>query len=113
MKFNPSKLFKHPLRGEKPTFVGYGYNLFKFKTRDFVSFKVEEQLNRIVNVENVLLVADDYAYVQYLHELQSKRVKVIVFQNSENSGSRMYHGFKWVDIAYPLALAMGLEEYEL
>ena len=93
--------------------VGCGYNLFKLKTQDIVYFKVEEQLNRIINVENVLLVADDYAYVPYLDELQNRGVEVIVFHNSENSGSRMYHGFKWADILYPLALSMGLESFEL
>jgi hypothetical protein len=100
-------------RGERSSSVGCGYNLFKLKTQDLVSFKVEEQLNRIINVENVLLVADDYAYVPYLHELRNRGVEVIVFQNSENSGSSMYHGFQWADIAYPLALSMGLEKYEL
>ncbi|MEA5625065.1 hypothetical protein [Nostoc sp. UHCC 0251] len=100
-------------RGEGLSSVGCGYNLFKLKTQDFVCFKVEEQLNRIVNVENILLIADDYSYVPYLHELQNRGIEVIVFQNSENSGSRMYHGFKWVNIVYPLALSMGLKSYEL
>jgi hypothetical protein len=83
------------------------------KTQNIVSFKVEEQLNRIINVENVLLVADDFAYVPYLQELKNRGVEVVVFQHSENFGSRMYHGFKWADITYPLALAMGLGEHEL
>jgi hypothetical protein len=99
--------------GEKSNFVGCSYNLFKLKTQNIVSFKVEEQLNRIINVENVLLVADDFAYVPYLQELKNRGVEVVVFQHSENFGSRLYHGFKWADITYPLALAMGLGEHEL
>jgi hypothetical protein len=99
--------------GEKSNSVGCSYNLFKLKTQNIVSFKVEEQLNRIINVENVLLVADDFAYVPYLQDLENRGVEVIVFQHSENSGSRMYHKFKWADITYPLALAMGLERHEL
>lgn len=101
------------LRGETSSIVGCGYNLFKLKTEELICFKVEEQLERIINVENVLLIADDYAYVPYLRELQQRGVEVILFQNSENSGSRMYHGFKWIDIAYPLALSMGLTNDEL
>jgi hypothetical protein len=101
------------LIGESSSSVGCNYNLFKLKTQDFVWFQVKEQLNRIINVENVFLVADDYAYVPYLHDLENRGVEVIVFQHSENSGSRMYHGFKWANITYPLALAMGLKRYEL
>lgn len=99
--------------GERSNSVGCSYNLFKLKTQNIVSFKVEEQLNRIINVENVLLVADDFAYVPYLKDLRNRGVEVVVFQHSENFGSRMYHGFNWADIKYPLALAMGLEEHEL
>ena len=101
------------LRGETLNIVGCGYNLFKLKTEELICFKVEEQLERIINVENVLLIADDCAYVPYLRELQRRGVEVVLFQNSEDSGSRMYHGFKWIDIAYPLALSMGLTADEL
>ncbi len=99
--------------GERSNSVGCSYNLFKLKTQNIVSFKVEEQLNRIINVENVLLVADDFAYVPYLQDLENRGVEVVVFQHSENFGSRMYHRFNWADITYPLALAMGLGEHEL
>lgn len=101
------------LMEERLNFVGRDYNLYKLKTQDIVSFKVEKQLSRIINVENVLLVADDFAYVPYLQELKNKGVEIVVFHHSENFGSRMYHRFKWADITYPLALAMGLEEHEL
>lgn len=88
-------------------------NLFKMKTQDLLCFKVEEQLDRIVSVEHVFLVADDFAYVPYLQALKDKGVEIIVFQNSENAGSRMYHRFTWADVVYPLALATGLEQHEL
>ncbi len=98
--------------GEKST-VGSSYNLFKLKTKDFVYFKVKNQVERIINVEHVFLVADDFAYVPYLQELEDRGVEIIIFQNSENADSRMYHKFKWANISYPIALAMGLEQYEL
>jgi hypothetical protein len=93
--------------------VGSRYNLFKMKTQDLLCFKVEEQLERIVSVEHVFLVADDFAYIPYLQALKDKGVEIIVFQNSENAGSRMYHRFTWADVVYPLALATGLEQHEL
>lgn len=98
---------------EESNYVGHNYNLFKLKTDKIVSFKVQEQLERIINVENVLLIADDITYVPYLNELKDRGVEVIVFQDSENEGSRMFHKFKWAKMAYPLALSMGLSEYEL
>ncbi len=93
--------------------VGSHYNLFKMKTQDLLCFKIEEQLERIMSVEHVFLVADDFAYVPYLRALKDKGVEIIVFQNSENAGSRMYHRFTWADVVYPLALAAGLEQHEL
>jgi hypothetical protein len=98
---------------EESNYIGHNYNLFKLKTDKIVSFKVQEQLERIINVENVLLIADDITYVSYLNELKDRGVEVIVFQDSEDEGSRMFHKFKWAKITYPLALSMGLSQYEL
>lgn len=61
----------------------------------------------------MILVADDIAYVPFLETLKEKGVEIILVHNSENLGSRMYHQFEWVDIAYPLGLAMGLKQHEL
>ncbi|MEH2282854.1 MAG: hypothetical protein V7K90_16240 [Nostoc sp.] len=98
---------------DNSSLVGYNCNLFKLKTQDFILFKVVEQLERIINVESVFLVADDVGYNPYLQDLKDRGVEVIVFQNSENSGSRMFHNFNWADISNPLALAMGLNQDEL
>jgi hypothetical protein len=100
------------LTGEILT-VGLNYNLFKLKTQDFVCFKVEKHIERIINTENVFLVADDFLYVPYLQKLDNRGLEMIIFQNSENAGTRMYHKFNWADITYPLALAMGLNQHEL
>ncbi|MEH2380442.1 MAG: hypothetical protein V7K27_16405 [Nostoc sp.] len=58
-------------------------------------------------------MADDVGYNPYLQDLKDRGVEIIVFQNSENSGSRMFQNFNWADISYPLALAMGLNQHEL
>ncbi len=98
--------------GEKLT-VGSNYNLYKLKTQDFVCVKVENQVDRIIDIEHVFLVADDFVYVPYLEKLEDRGVEIIVFQNSEDAGSRMHHEFNWADVTYPLALAMGLDKNEL
>jgi hypothetical protein len=103
----------HSYEDEKSNYVGHNYNLFKLKTDKIVSFKVQEQLKRIINVENVILIADDISYVPYLDELKNKGVEVIVFNDPRDAESRMPHRFKWAKITYPLALSMGLEQYEL
>ncbi len=101
------------LMGEKPTLVGANYNLFKSKVDDIIFFRVQDQIDRIINTENIVLVADDFAYTPYLKSLQEIGLKIVVIQNSEDCGSQMHHCFKWLDIAYPIGLSMGLEHFEL
>lgn len=93
--------------------IGSKYNLFKLRTQDLVFLQVEKHIERIINTENVFLVADDFVYVPYLQQLEDREMEIIVFQNSENAGTRMYHKFNWAKITYPLALAMGLDQHEL
>jgi hypothetical protein len=52
----------------------------------------------IVNVEYVFFVADDFAYVPCLQALKDKGLEIIVFQRSENAGSRMYCRYNWANI---------------
>ncbi len=101
------------LNGEVEKLVGKHYNLYKFKTDDLISFKIEEQLNRLINTENVLLVADDPAYIPYLEELKEKGIEIKIAQMKGDFGSRMHHKFKYVDIMYPIGISIGLERFEL
>jgi hypothetical protein len=89
------------------------YNLFKTRTQDLVFLEVEKQIERIINTENIFLVADDIVYTSYLQQLKDRDMDVIIFQNSENAGTRMHHKFNWANITYPIALSMGLAQYEL
>jgi hypothetical protein len=41
---------------------------------------MEQQLERIINTENVLVVADDLVYVPYLVELEKRGMTVTVAQ---------------------------------
>lgn len=74
---------------------------------------MEQQLERIINTENVLVVADDLVYVPYLVELEKRGMTVTVAQLKGDFGSRMYHSFRYLDIMYPIGLCIGLQEDEV
>lgn len=78
-----------------------------------IGFQVLEQLERIVNAENVLLVADNVLYQDKLNELATKGVDLILIKQKVAEGSRMYTSFRYGDIAYPLGRSIGLKGYEL
>lgn len=101
------------LNGEVEKFVGKQYNLYKSQTDDLVSFKIEEQLNRLINTENVLLVADDPAYIPYLEKLKEKGIEIKIAQMKGDYGSRMHHKFRYADIMYQIGISIGLEKFEL
>lgn len=97
-----------------------GYNQYNKKVRftiyksgDIISFQVLEQLERVINAENVLLVADDVIYQNKLDELAERGVDIIMIKEHEDSGSRLFTSFRWGDIAYPLGRSLGLKRYEL
>ena len=101
------------MNGEIEKSVGSQYNLYKMKTGDFVSFKIEEQLKRLINTENVILVADDPAYVPYLNILKNRGIEIKIIKMKGDFGSIMQHQFLYADIMYPIGIAIGLEKYEL
>jgi hypothetical protein len=84
--------------------IGKGYNLYKLKTDEIISFKIEEQLNRLVNTENVLLVADDPAYVPYLDALKKKDIEIKILKT--RFSSLMPSKFKYQYITYPISDAI-------
>ena len=86
--------------------------VFAHDTEEFVCFEVMDYMERIVNTENIILVADDRAYEPILHELEDKNIDVILVQFSEGRGSNMLSGYRWGDIIYPIAQAIGLDQYE-
>lgn len=93
--------------------VGKDFNLYKLKTDQIISFKIEEQLERLINTENVLLVADDPAYIPYLDDLKARGVEIKIAQLKGDLGSRMYHRFRYADISYPIAECIGIDKFDL
>ena len=100
-------------RGLERYFVNSRYDLFRMRTSEILLFKMEQQLERIINTENVLFVADDPGYNPYLQALYDREMTVTVAQLKGDFGSRMYHNFRYLDIMYPIGRCLGLEVDEL
>lgn len=92
---------------------GNQVKVFLNKTNALIAFEVLEQLERLINTENIILVADDKIYENALNELKGRGVEIIVVMLSEHEGSRMLIKSSWDDILYPLGISIGLENYEL
>ena len=87
--------------------------VYSHDTEEFVWSEVMEYLERVINTENVILVADDPIYQFELTPLKEKGVDISLVKFSGNNDSRFYiEGYKWGDIIYPIAQAMGLNDYE-
>ncbi|CEN38124.1 hypothetical protein [Capnocytophaga cynodegmi] len=87
--------------------------VYKENLDDVISFEALDKIERLINNENIILVADDKFYELPLNELKSKGVDIICVTFNESETRNMFVQFRWGDIAYPLGRAMGLEKYEL
>lgn len=83
------------------------------KTNEILSFQILDYLERVINVENIILVADDIVYEQPLNELKAKGIDIILVRLETELGGNLYTPHCWVDITYPLGLSLGLERNEL
>jgi len=83
------------------------------KTDEIIAFEVLEQLKRLINDDNIILVADDRIYENELNKLKDKGLEIILVKLNENDGSNMFVEFMWGDIMYVIGIAIGLESYEL
>ncbi|MCT1525654.1 hypothetical protein [Sphingobacterium hotanense] len=83
------------------------------RSDQMIGFQVTEYLDRIINTENIILVADDYLYQESLNNLKDKGVDIIIVKQSTDLGSRLFTQFRWGDITYPIGLSLGLLRHEL
>lgn len=95
------------------TKTGNQVNIFKTKTDSIVAFEVLEQIERLINNDNIILVADDRIYEQELDKHKKNGVEMIMVMLNQNHGGNMDTEFKWGDISYPLGISIGLERHEL
>jgi len=83
------------------------------KTNKIVSFQILDYLERVINIENIILVADDIVYEHPLNDLKSKGIDIILVRMETELGGNLYTSHRWVDITYPLGLSVGLKNHEL
>lgn len=86
--------------------------IYRETTDDFVSFEVLEYMERVINTENIILVADDITYEEPLNKLRERDIDVTLVMFSSDDGRRMFTNHMWGDVAYPIARSLGLTEYE-
>ncbi|TQI71236.1 hypothetical protein JM79_2163 [Gramella sp. Hel_I_59] len=87
-------------------------NIFKNETDSFVSFEIVDQLERLINNDNIILVADDIIYESVLKGYKEMGVEIIMVLFGKQ-GRNMFVDFRWGDIIYPLGISIGLEHHEL
>ncbi|MGK0273228.1 MAG: hypothetical protein ACI88H_003907 [Cocleimonas sp.] len=86
--------------------------IYFHETNGFICQDIEEYFAKILNLENIIFVADDVIYEPILHELTDMNIDVILVMHSELGGNNMFTGYRWGSIYYPIAQAMGLGQYE-
>jgi len=81
--------------------------IFEMHIDSFISFEIEDFLNRIINSENIILTATDIKYIPLLKQLKKENKDIVIVCEKIDNPIRDF-GFKWGDISYPIAFAMGL-----
>ena len=92
---------------------GNQVRIFLNRTNEIIAFEVIEQINRLINNDNLILVADDIIYEQELNKLKNSGIEMILVKLNENDGGNMFVNYSWGDIVYSIGIAIGLEKYEL
>lgn len=90
-----------------------GVKLSLNKSGKIICFEVLSELERIINAENVILVADDPAYESELKRIAEDGIDLVVYKMKHDSGSQMYTTLRYLDITHPLGKSIGLKNYEL
>lgn len=91
---------------------GNQIRIFINRTNEIIAMEVIEQIEKLVNNDNLILVADDLIYESELNRFRDAGFEMILVKMHGDAGSMIVH-YKWGDIMYPIGIAMGLEEYEL
>lgn len=90
-----------------------GATFYIFETGEIISFEVVEYLERVINSDNVILVANDISYETPLIALREKGIDITLVTLQEELGGQIFSGTTWGDIVYPLAMALGVPRQDL
>jgi len=91
---------------------GMEKRIYFHETNGFIYEDIEEYFQKVINLENIVFVADDIIYEPLLHKLTDDGIDVILVMLSELAGNNMFTKHKWGDVEYSIAQAMGLGRYE-
>ncbi|MNZ37710.1 hypothetical protein D3C78_551670 [compost metagenome] len=86
--------------------------IYRLYTRNSISSEILEYLERVINVENVMLAVDDYKYADHLNILKSKGIDVRIVQFASYDGRQVFTEHMWGDVIYAVAHAMGIGRTE-
>ena len=87
--------------------------LFINKTDEIIAFEVLDQIERLVNNDNLILVADDIVYESELNRFKESGIEMTLVRSNDKTENKMTVHFKWGDITYPIGFALGLERHEI
>lgn len=87
--------------------------VFINKTNEIIGFEILEQLDRLINNDNIILVANDRIYEPDLDRLLKEEIEIIVVKFNQHEESDMLTRFRWGDIVYALGLSIGLALNEI
>ncbi|WP_281234847.1 hypothetical protein [Flavobacterium gelatinilyticum] len=87
--------------------------IFINRTDEIIGFEILEQLDRLINNDNIVLVANDRIYEDELEKLSQKNIEIIVVKFDQHNGNDMFSKFRWGDIIYPLGFSIGLKPHEI
>lgn len=99
------------IKSKITTSEGVECTIYIEKTNNLICFEIIEYLERVVNSENIIFVANDIAYQDTLNKIKKEEIDVILVTSRKNEG-RMFTEHKWGNITYPLATSIGLKRHE-
>lgn len=84
-----------------------------YRSNDIIALEILDEIDRVIEKNNILLVANDEAYGYDLSELKEKGCDIIVIRSNLKDGNEMLSEFRWGDISWPIGLSLGLTIGEL
>lgn len=88
--------------------------IFTIYSNDLVNPQIIDDINRFKNSNNIILVANDIIYENFLLNLKNEVDDLIIMRlKIVERLHEMYVNYKWGDISYPIALSMGIKPHEL
>ena len=90
-------------------FDNFVINIYFVRTEDFICFRVDEYAKQEKR-KNILLVADDPAYISLIKKWSNKD---LIFVRRDNNSTCMPLDSKYINVDLPIGKAIGLSDTEL